>query len=156
MIICECLDWPPRGRGDALPDLQAREALFEETLRVIEFHAACLRAADAPDLPESVLRELGDLMDASHYSSRKFLENSCPEVDELVRLAKEAGAYASRLTGAGWGGCTVSLVAEDKVETFIGKLVATYPAYKGLEGEALRQAIFTTKPSSGACVLKPE
>ncbi|KAH9921854.1 ribosomal protein S5 domain 2-type protein, partial [Fomitopsis serialis] len=73
--------------------------VFEESLRVIEFRAACLRAADAPDLPESVLRELGDLMDASHYSSRKFLENSCPEVDELVRIAKEAGAYASRLTG---------------------------------------------------------
>ncbi|TFY56944.1 hypothetical protein EVJ58_g7322 [Rhodofomes roseus] len=135
--------------------------VFEESLRVIEFRAACLRAADAaqtPDgaLPESVLRELGDLMDTSHESSSKTLENSCPEVDELVRIAKEAGAYGSRVTGAGWGGCTVSLVAEDKVDAFIEHLVAHYPAYKGLEGEALKQVIFATKPSSGACVLKLE
>ncbi|KAH9921857.1 GHMP kinase [Fomitopsis serialis] len=114
--------------------------VFEECLRVIEF-----RAAGA-----------GDLMDASHYSSRKFLENSCPEVDELVRITKEAGAYVSRITGAGWGGCTVSLVAGDKVDSLFEKLVATYPAYKGLEGEALKQVIFATKPSSGACVLKLE
>ncbi|KZT67489.1 Galactokinase [Daedalea quercina L-15889] len=133
--------------------------VFEESLRVIEFRAACLRAADASrggDLPESVLRELGGLMDASHVSACKFCENSCPEVDELVRIAKEAGAYGSRLTGAGWGGCTVSLVAEDKVDAFIERLAATYPAYKDLEGEALKQVIFATKPSSGACVLKLE
>lgn len=53
--------------------------------------------------------------------------------------------------GAGWGGCTVSLVAEDRVDEFIQKLVAAYPAYKGLEGEALSQVVFATKPSPGAC-----
>ncbi|KAI0725570.1 Galactokinase [Fomitopsis betulina] len=131
--------------------------VFEEALRVIEFRAACLRAtAQQGALPESVLLELGVLMDASHHSASTLCENSCPEVDELVRIAKEAGAYGSRITGAGWGGCTVSLVAEDKVDEFIQKLVASYPAYKGLEGEALSQVVFATKPSSGACVLKLE
>lgn len=42
-------------------------------------------------------------------------------------------------------------MAEDKVDEFIQKLVASYPAYKGLEGEALSQVVFATKPSSGAC-----
>ena len=74
--------------------------VFEEALRVIEFRAACLRATGQEGaLPESVLHELGALMDASHYSSSKICENSCPEVDELVRIAKEAGAYGSRITG---------------------------------------------------------
>ncbi|EPT05481.1 hypothetical protein FOMPIDRAFT_1021304 [Fomitopsis schrenkii] len=131
--------------------------VFEEALRVIEFRAACLRASEREGaLPESVLHELGALMDASHHSASTLCENSCPEVDELVRIAKRAGAYGSRITGAGWGGCTVSLVAEDKVDEFIQRLVAAYPAYKGLEGEALSQVVFATKPSSGACVLKLE
>ena len=67
---------------------------------MIEFRAACLRATEQEGaLPESVLQELGALMDVSHHSSSKLCENSCPEVDELVRIAKEAGAYGSRITG---------------------------------------------------------
>ncbi|PCH39358.1 Galactokinase [Wolfiporia cocos MD-104 SS10] len=132
--------------------------VFEESLRVLQFRDECLRAAASTDeiLPESTLTELGALMDASHQSAIELCENSCPEVDELVRLAKEAGAYGSRVTGAGWGGCTVSLVAEDAVDTFIAQIKERYGPYKNLEGSALRQVIFATKPSSGACVLKFE
>lgn len=68
----------------------------------------------------------------------------------LVRLAKEAGAYGSRVTGAGWGGCTVSLVDEASVPEFIEKIKAAYPPYHGLHGEELEEVIFPTKPSSGA------
>ncbi|KZT02253.1 Galactokinase [Laetiporus sulphureus 93-53] len=131
--------------------------VFEEALRVLQFREICLRAADAPSpLPESTLIELGALMDASHRSASTLCENSCPEVDELVRIAKDAGAYGSRITGAGWGGCTVSLVAENQVEEFIQKMKAAYPPYQNLDEEALKQVIFATKPSSGACVLKLE
>lgn len=52
--------------------------------------------------------------------------------------------------GAGWGGCTISLVAEDDVEGFIQRVKAAYPPYRALEGEQLKQAIFATHPSSGA------
>lgn len=45
----------------------------------------------------------------------------------------------------------MSLVAEDKVATFIEQLKNTYAPYKGLEGEALNEVIFATRPSSGAC-----
>ena len=55
------------------------------------------------------------------------------------------------LSGAGWGGCTISLVAENKVDDFIQKLKETYPPYKNLEGDALDKVIFATKPGSGAC-----
>lgn len=54
-------------------------------------------------------------------------------------------------TGAGWGGCTVSLVAENEVDNFINKIKNAYGPYKGLEGEKLHEVIFATKPSSGAC-----
>ena len=116
---------------------------------MIAFRDVCLRA-QAESVPEDTLAALGALMDASHESCSTLCDSSCPEVDELTRLAKTAGAYGSRITGAGWGGCTVSLVAEDRVEEFIAKIKEGYPPYRELEGEKLREVIFATKPSAGA------
>jgi len=93
-------------------------------------------------------------MNESQESCSRLYDCSCPELDELVRLARDAGAFGSRLTGAGWGGCTVSLVSETEVEAFIAKIKNSYGPYKGLEGEKLHEVIFATKPSSGACVYK--
>jgi galactokinase len=107
-------------------------------------------------------------MNESQESCSHVYECSCPELNELVQLARDAGAYGSRLTGvyfsshasagkclphlgAGWGGCTVSLVAESEVESFIHKIKNSYGPYKGLQGEELHEVIFATKPSSGAC-----
>ncbi|KAI0950666.1 hypothetical protein AcW1_007917 [Taiwanofungus camphoratus] len=132
--------------------------VFSEALRVLQFRDVCLRAASSASatLPETTLGELGALMNASQASCAEVFECSCPELQELTRLAREAGAYGSRLTGAGWGGCTVSLVAEDAVDAFISKIKAAYTPYRNLEGDALREVIFATKPSSGACVYKFE
>lgn len=69
-------------------------------------------------------------------------------VGNLVILNIE---IADCLKGAGWGGCTVSLVPETEVENFITKIKNAYGPYKGLEGERLHEVIFATKPSSGAC-----
>ncbi len=126
--------------------------VFTEALRVIEFRAVCLRANASVDAPPPVdtLAQLGALMDASHESCATLCESSCAEVDALCRLAKSVGAYGSRITGAGWGVCTVSLVAEDRVEEFIEKVKEGYAPYRDLEGEKLREAIFATKPSVGA------
>ncbi|KAF7291917.1 Galactokinase gal [Mycena indigotica] len=130
--------------------------VFSEALRVLQFRKLCLdtaaRSTEENNL--TILKELGRLMNESQTSCAQDFECSCDELDQLTQIARDAGAYGSRLTGAGWGGCTVSLVPEDQVEAFIKKVAAAYPPYKGLEGEALSEVLFATKPSVGACVYK--
>ncbi|EIN10114.1 Galactokinase [Punctularia strigosozonata HHB-11173 SS5] len=126
--------------------------VFDEAWRVLEFRDVC-RQSSGQSL-EATLTKMGELMNESQSSCAELFECSCSELDQLTAIAREAGAYGSRLTGAGWGGCTVSLVPESEVDSFIAKVKAAYPPYKGLEGEALHEVIFATKPSSGACVYK--
>jgi galactokinase len=90
-------------------------------------------------------------MNQSMDSCAQLFECSHPRLDALTALARESGAYGARLTGAGWGGCAVALVAEDKVKEFIAKMRAGYDEYKELEDEKFKEAVFATKPSSGAC-----
>jgi galactokinase len=90
-------------------------------------------------------------MNASQVSCAEQFECSHPRLDELTNIARAAGARGARLTGAGWGGCAVALVDEDKVDAFIKYVADKYEPYHGLDGEALREVLFATKPSSGAC-----
>jgi galactokinase len=89
-------------------------------------------------------------MNLSQESCSKVYECTCPELDQLTALALSAGAYGSRVTGAGWGGCTVSLVKEDQVESFAAKLREGYAPYKDLSEERMKEVVFATKSSSGA------
>jgi galactokinase len=75
------------------------------------------------------LEDFGALMNASHISLRDDFEVSCPELDLLVKLALETnGVLGSRMTGAGFGGCTVSLVHKDAVTSLTSRLNADYTA----------------------------
>ena len=66
-------------------------------------------------------------MNASHVSLRDDYETSCPEVDVLVDEAwKISGVIGSRITGGGFGGCTVSIVKDEAVDSFIEKVGAAY------------------------------
>jgi len=131
--------------------------VFSEALRVLRFRDLCLESRSSPhhlSSAEETLRGLGKLMNESHKSCSQSFGCSCPELDQLTALARSSGAYGSRLTGAGWGGCTVSLVSENKVEEFKVKLREGYPRYRGLTKEEFDEVVFATKPSSGAFVLK--
>lgn len=87
-------------------------------------------------LKEDNVEEFGRLMNASHVSLRDDYEVSCEEIDILVDLAwKIPGVIGSRITGGGFGGCTVSIVKNDAVDTFIDIIGKQYKEKVGHEAE---------------------
>ncbi len=88
----------------------------------------------------------GQLMYATHASLRDLYEVSCPELDVLVETASRLpGCWGARLTGAGFGGCTVNLVAEEQAQAFIEGLKAGYVQAAGREAE-----VYLCRASQGA------
>ena len=82
------------------------------------------------------VEEFGKLMNASHVSLRDDYEVSCEEIDILVDLAwKIPGVIGSRITGGGFGGCTVSIVKNDSVDHFIDTIGKQYKEKVGHEAE---------------------
>ena len=67
---------------------------------------------------------------------------------------RDSGALGSRLTGAGWGGCAVSLVPEANIESFLTKVSAGFYSEDRLKDRTLEQVFFKTSPASGACIYK--
>jgi galactokinase len=108
--------------GDELPPLVRRRCkhVVSENQRVLDAVAA-LKAGE--------LRVLGDLMSESHQSLRDDFEVSCPELDLLVKLALDTdGVLGSRMTGAGFGGCTVNLILKDAIKVLEDKINKYYTA----------------------------
>ncbi|MAK69060.1 MAG: galactokinase [Halieaceae bacterium] len=115
---------------DVTPDLfdaygdQLSEIVFQRCRHVITENARVLDASAA--LAAGDLTEFGRLMTASHNSLRDDFEVSCDELDCLVDIANGTeGVLGSRMTGAGFGGCTVTLIHMDAIET----LRANLPPY---------------------------
>jgi galactokinase len=123
---------------DILPGVVYRRArhIVHSTARMQEAVAA-LHRGDAVFF--------GQAMNECHASLRDDYEVSCAELELLVEAAREvAGCYGSRLTGAGFGGCTVSLVAEDAVDEFARHVVRIYQAKMGREA-----AVIVCTPDDG-------
>ncbi|EPS37603.1 hypothetical protein H072_8704 [Dactylellina haptotyla CBS 200.50] len=122
--------------------------VFGESLRVNKFAELMMNAPENASL--SYLEAMGKLMIESQDSCRDFFDCSCPELDLLCDIAKKAGSVGSRLTGAGWGGCTVHLIPEDKVPQVEAALKEQYykPKFpQVLESEdAWREAVVISKP----------
>ncbi len=92
----------------------------------------------------------GQLMNACHVSLRDLYEVSCPELDTLVSIAQSLEAcYGARLTGAGFGGCTVNLVEGRRAADFSQRLGQAYEAQSHRRAE-----IYLCAPSAGASVLQ--
>ena len=88
----------------------------------------------------------GELMNQCHASLRDLYEVSSPELNAMASIAQPLdGCYGARLTGAGFGGCTVNLVEREKAEEFARALAARYEAQMGLHPE-----IYITHASNGA------
>jgi galactokinase len=114
-----------RREGELPPPVRQRcRHVISENERVLAGVAA-LRQGD--------LSKFGRLMKESHRSLREDYEVSSPELDLLVEAAWEIdGVYGSRLTGAGFGGCTVSLAAEEAVEDFKARVAERYADATGI------------------------
>lgn len=101
------------------------EVIKNRVLHVISEDDRVLRSVDV--LQKGDLNAFGKLMTASHESLRDLYEVSCKELDTLVESALKLDCVlGSRMTGAGFGGCTVSLVKEDGVDEFIKKVGNEY------------------------------
>ncbi|MGB9603792.1 MAG: galactokinase, partial [Limisphaerales bacterium] len=98
-------------------------------------------------------KEAGELLYASHYSLKELYEVSCRELDVVVELAKkigiDGGVYGCRMTGGGFGGCTIALVKTALVNQIAEKLVSDYKKQTGIS-----PSVFVSRPSQGATVLK--
>jgi galactokinase len=87
----------------------------------------------AASLEESDIKAFGRYMDESHRSLRDDYEVSCRELDILTELAgRLPGVYGSRMTGGGFGGCTISLVESSHVEDFVNQVASGYAIETGL------------------------
>ncbi|KAL7629226.1 galactokinase [Parahypoxylon ruwenzoriense] len=128
--------------------------VFTEALRVLQFLSLLEDPAQAPDSEHTIEYniKLGKLLNETQDSCRDLYECSCPEIDELCRIAREAGSYGSRLTGAGWGGCSVHLVPADKVDEIKKALLEKYYSKRQLSARDLEDAIVVSRPMNGSAV----
>jgi galactokinase len=113
--------------------------VVEEIRRVLQA-VDCLRSGD--------LDQMGRLMSDSHRSLRDLYEVSCRELDAMVDAAEGLpGYYGGRMTGGGFGGCTVNLVASDHAEAFRESIAGRYRERTGISPE-----IYVCSPADGAHV----
>ncbi|KAF2791218.1 galactokinase [Melanomma pulvis-pyrius CBS 109.77] len=140
-------------RADRFMLRQRALHVFSEALRVIKFRQLL---TSPPQDGKELLKSLGDLMNETQTSCRDVYDCSCPELDELCDLARSAGACGSRLTGAGWGGCSVHLVPKDKVDAVKKAWEEKYykKKFPNITAEKLQEAVVVSKPGSGSVIFK--
>lgn len=123
-------------------------AVRKRCRHVIKENARTLAAVAA--LKERDLTEFGNLMFASHASLRDDYEVSCAELDKLVEIAREhRGVFGARMTGGGFGGCTINLVRGETLEEFEEKIVREYKSAFGFE-----PTVYAVEAAEGARELK--
>ena len=127
--------------GDLTPEkFEEHKALIKDPIQLKRAKHAVYenqRTIDAvAALREGNITKFGELMNQSHVSLRDDYEVSCEEIDILVDLAwKIPGVIGSRITGGGFGGCTVSIVKNSAVDTFIDSIGKAYQEKVGHEAE---------------------
>ena len=105
--------------------------------------------AMATALTKKDWKTCGQLMGASHQSMKEDFEITCPEIDTLVEIAQSVeGVIGSRMTGGGFGGCTVSLIETSRTAEIMSAITSRYQSATGIE-----PAAFVTQPAQGAKIL---
>jgi len=132
--------------------------VLTEAKRVLDFKETCNKEGLNED---TKIQTLGKLMNESHLSCKMYYDCSSTQLDELTQLARDSGALGSRLTGAGWGGCTVSLVKKEILKDFIDRMYEYYTKKRNPGDELwitddIDRYLFATAPSQGACTIDPQ
>ncbi|KAF1352242.1 galactokinase-like protein [Delphinella strobiligena] len=143
-------------RAEAFMLRQRAMHVFGEAVRVLKFMQLLQSPQPATEEEsQQLLKGLGELLNYTQDSCRDLYDCSCPELDELCQLARSAGSYGGRLTGAGWGGCSVHLVPQDKVDAVKKKWEEKYYSkrFPDLSAEQMNDAIVVSKPGSGSTLF---
>ncbi len=120
------------------------EAVADRCKHVIDENDRVLDSVQA--LKAGNLCQLGQLMNASHDSLRDLFEVSCRELDVMVEIARSTpGVVGSRMTGGGFGGCTITLVEAGAVTSLETEVRERYPSRTGFEPD-----IYVCRPAGGA------
>lgn len=142
-------------RGVTMDDVNdARESLGDQVFRRARHVVGEIaRTAEAAEqLRHEDYAHLGPLMAASHQSLRDDYEVSCEELDLMVDLANsigfEGGVLGSRMVGAGFGGCTITLCRSEQLREIAAELAISYKEKTGLDAQ-----LFATRPVEGARLL---
>jgi galactokinase len=139
-------------RDATLEDLEAcrdlmSAASFKRCRHIITENRRVVEAREA--LLQGDVERFGALMVAAHVSVRDDFAASCEEVDVLVAIAmRQAECFGARITGGGFGGCTVNVVRADAAEKFVATLLQEYAANTGIDADC-----FVCAPSDGAFAL---
>ena len=138
---------------EELPALTQKRCryIIEENARVLEAVSVLKRRSQrTSEKTDESLIHFGNLMNASHNGLRDDYEVSCKELDLLTDIARSiTGVIGSRMTGAGFGGCTVSIVHPDALEIFQTRVTTEYHEQTGIEPE-----IYLCNVSDGAHVFR--
>ncbi|TDS32353.1 galactokinase [Halanaerobium congolense] len=119
------------------------ENVYKRAHHVVSENARVLASQKALESDE--IHKFGELMYASHKSLSEDYEVSCKELDILVEIAAEENITGARMTGAGFGGCTVNLVKKDRTEQFIKTIKEKYKKETGIDAE-----VYISNPAAGA------
>lgn len=120
------------------------EEIFRRCLHVVTEDARVLEAAAS--LRNGDFHSFGRIMHQAHVSMRDNYAASCIETDLLVELAaRQPGCFGARITGGGFGGCTINLVAADHADNFVRNVRAGYEEATGIQAE-----IYLSRASDGA------
>ena len=132
-----------KGKMDEVVYRRARHVISE--IERTTYAAEGVRASNWPTV--------GQLMYASHASLRDDYEVSCPELDAVVEIAQaigpKGGVLGCRMTGGGFGGCTVALVRADAVAAISAQIATEYE-----KRTKIKPTLFVSRPAAGATVIK--
>ncbi|MDR5590689.1 galactokinase [Christiangramia sp. SM2212] len=122
--------------------------MYERCLYVLKENERVLKAAET--LKSGSLKEFGELMYGSHEGLQHNYEVSCKELDFLVDYSRDKDfIYGSRMMGGGFGGCTINLIEEDKIDEYIDEVSAAYFAKFNIKLDAI-----IVQPDEGTKIFK--